>query len=267
MVLDLFDDERAALIQLLSGLSPEDWARPTACAGWSVKDVALHILGGDLSNISRRRDGFDGLSLSPGEDLVSFVNRINADWVDVARRLSPRLLVEMLEFSGPRLFDHFRSLDLTAMGAGVSWAGLDRAPVWLDVAREYTERWLHQQHIREAVNKPGLTNPLFMGPVLATFAFALPVAFRGASVADGTAVHLRIAGKAGGDWSLLHEAGEWMLYSGIAASPRARVELDELLAWRLLTKGIGEKAAAPLIRFEGDRELGSHVLHAVAIIA
>jgi uncharacterized protein (TIGR03083 family) len=267
MVLDLFDEERAALLDLLAGLSPDDWAQPTACSGWSVKDVALHVLGGDLGNISRRRDNFAGLSPTSGEDLVTFINRINEDWVAVARRLSPRLLVEMLAFSGPRLFDYFRSLDLMATGGGISWAGLDRAPVWLDVAREYTERWLHQQHIRDAVSKPGLANRRFMGPVLATFAFALPVAFGQAVASEGTAVHLRITGEAGGDWSLVREGGGWRLYSGAAAGTRARVELDQSLAWRLLTMGISEEEAAPQIRFEGDRELGGHVLGAVAIIA
>ena len=37
------DDEHAALRAMLSGLSPEDWARPSACAGWSVADVVLHL--------------------------------------------------------------------------------------------------------------------------------------------------------------------------------------------------------------------------------
>ncbi|HET9494063.1 MAG TPA: maleylpyruvate isomerase family mycothiol-dependent enzyme [Chloroflexia bacterium] len=267
LVLDLFDDERAVLISLLSGLSAEEWERPTACAGWSVKDVALHILGGDLGNISRRRDGFAGTSPAPGEDLVTFLNRFNEDWVAVTRRLSTRLVVDLLKFSGPPLFDYLRSLDQIAVGGGVGWAGLDRAPVWLDVAREYTERWLHQQHIRDAVGKPGLTERRFMGPVLAAFAFALPVAFLPAVQPPGTTVHMRITGEAGGDWSLVRNRESWVLYEGAAAHARARVEMDQSLAWRLLTKGISEEDAAPIIRFEGDRELGGHVLRAVAIIA
>src|SRR5438045_2447830 len=101
-VLDLFPAERAALLDLLSGLTDEQWAKPTVCAGWSVKDVALHILGGDLGNVSRRRDGFQ-MKSTPGEDLVAFINRYNDDWVRVARRLSPRLIIDLLAFSGPQL--------------------------------------------------------------------------------------------------------------------------------------------------------------------
>src|SRR5258708_6133547 len=88
-VLDLFPQERAALIDLLSGLTEGEWEEPTICAGWSVRDVALHILGGDLGNISRRRDGFSSPSgtLQRGESIVTLVNRINDEWVAGATRL------------------------------------------------------------------------------------------------------------------------------------------------------------------------------------
>ena len=54
---------------------------------------------------------------------------------------------------------------------------------------------------------------------------------------------------------------------GAARNPAARVHLDQSLAWRLLTKGLSADEAEPHVRFEGDRALGRHVLHAVAIIA
>jgi uncharacterized protein (TIGR03083 family) len=266
-VLDLFADERAALLQLLSSLSPEDWDRSTVCADWSVKDVALHILGGDLGNISLRRDSFYGLSPAPGEDFVAFINRINGEWVHTARRLSPRLLVDLLAFSGPQLFECFATLDLAPVAAHVSWAGPDPSPVWLDVAREYTERRLHQQHIRDAVSKPGLTNGRFLGPVLAAFVYALPHAFRNTPAPEGTAIHIDITGEAGGDWSLVREASGWALYAGIADSPATGVKLDQSAAWRLLTKGLTPETARSAISFEGDRALGEPIFQAIAIIA
>src|SRR6266852_4119801 len=74
----------------------------------------------------------------------------NDDWVRAARRLSPHVMRDLLAAAGPLLFAYFASLDLAATGGPVSWAGPAPAPVWLDVAREYTERWHHQQHIRDA---------------------------------------------------------------------------------------------------------------------
>lgn len=266
-VLDLFPEERTALLQLLSTLTPEEWQQPTVCAGWSVKDVALHVLGGDLGNLSRRRDGFRGTEPRPGEDIVTLVNRINEEWVQTARRFSTRVITDLLALTGPQLHAYFASLDLMATGGSVSWAGLDKAPVWLDVAREYTERWLHQQHIRDAVGKPGLTDSRYLAPVLATFAYALPPALREEDAPEGTVVLVRIEGEAGGDWSVVREGGRWTLYEGAAEQAAAFVTMDQSTAWRLLTKGITPEEASRSISFAGDRRLGEQVLQAVAIIA
>jgi len=35
--------ERAALVEALETLAPEDWDQPTLCAGWSVRDLVAHI--------------------------------------------------------------------------------------------------------------------------------------------------------------------------------------------------------------------------------
>ena len=44
--LELFPELIAELLSLLRNLSPLDWEKETVCAGWSVKDVAAHLLGG-----------------------------------------------------------------------------------------------------------------------------------------------------------------------------------------------------------------------------
>jgi hypothetical protein len=60
------------------------------------------------------------------------------------------------------------------LGEGVWWAGVEAAPVWLDVARDYSEDWIHQQQIRDAVRRPGLSSPEFFDPLLDTLMRALP---------------------------------------------------------------------------------------------
>jgi hypothetical protein len=126
---------------------------------------------------------------------------------------------------------------------------------------------LHQQHIREAVEQPGLTDRHFMGPVLATFVFALPVAFRDVTAQPGTAVHLHIEGEAGGDWALMREPSGWRLYAGEPPAPVARTRMDQETAWRLFTKGMSAAEAVKSVLLEGDLQLGRQVLHAVSIIA
>ncbi|HKF56950.1 MAG TPA: hypothetical protein VKJ45_15935, partial [Blastocatellia bacterium] len=57
LVADRFPKLRLSLIEVLSSLSNEEWASPTVAPRWSVKDIGLHLLGGDLGILSRPRDG------------------------------------------------------------------------------------------------------------------------------------------------------------------------------------------------------------------
>src|SRR5205085_743030 len=120
----------------------------------------------------------------------------------------------------------------------VSWAGPGPAPVWLDTAREYTERWIHQQQMRDALDKPGMKERRWLAPVLETFVRALPHTLRDADAPEGTCVRLSIEGDAGGDWYAVKTSNGWVLAREVAGTPDATVRIDQENAWRLFTKGI-----------------------------
>lgn len=269
VVTDLFPELLSALVDLLRGLSPAEWERSTVAQGWSVKDIALHLLGDDISIVSRKRDAFREPSpnLAGWQELVTWLNQRNNAWVENMRRLSPRVLCDLLQLIGSQMNEYFATLDLTARGGAVSWAGPDPAPVWLDVAREYTEQWHHQQHIRDAVSKPGLTEPRYLAPVLAAFVHALPHTFRMVDARQGTCVTLTIVGESGGSWTIVREHNRWQLYVGKPEQPIAETVLPEQISWRLFTKGILKETARAQATFFGDQILGAQMLNAVSIIA
>jgi len=269
LIVELFPEERTELLKLLSQLSAEGWNRPTICTGWSVKDVALHLLGDDVGLLSRAPDFKFPASgnINDWETLVTFINQANELWIQATRRMSPGLLCKFLEFTGEEVYRRLGSLDLFALGEPVDWAGPQPAPIWLDVAREYTERWMHQQHIRDAVGKPGLTEPHFFGPVLDAFVRALPHTFRHVQAESGALVKLTISGEAGGEWFLRREGETWTLYQEITSRPDAAVTMDQEIAWRLFTKGLSKPEAQDRITFEGNHALGLNILDMVSIIA
>jgi uncharacterized protein (TIGR03083 family) len=258
------------LIRLLRGLGPDDWHRPTACALWSVRDITAHLLDDDLRRLSFHRDKHpppdapvDGYA-----SLVALINRMNAEWVDVARRLSPRVLVELLEVTGPMVVDLFRASDPDAPAHwSVAWAGEAASAHWFDVGRDYTERWLHQQQIRDAVGAPPLSGREWLHPVLDLFVRAVPVAYGRVVREDGTAVLLDIQGEAGGDWTLRRESGAWRLLAGRHPAPTATVTLSDDTAWRLFSKGLQPAQARARVRISGDQALGEVVLGALAVMA
>ena len=73
-VIDLFPLMRAALLDLLRGLSDDEWHLPTVCEGWTVKDIAQHMLADDVGNLSRRRDGYSlSADINGLDDLIAFL--------------------------------------------------------------------------------------------------------------------------------------------------------------------------------------------------
>lgn len=48
------------LIELLSSLTPDEWNAQTVAKRWKVKDVASHLLDGNLRGLSITRDHYFG---------------------------------------------------------------------------------------------------------------------------------------------------------------------------------------------------------------
>jgi uncharacterized protein (TIGR03083 family) len=270
LVLNRFAPLHGELIGVLRGLSPDDWNRPTACALWSVRDIAAHLLDDDLRRLSFHRDRQPPPGRRPGSgaELVALVNRMNAEWVTVARRMSPRVIVDLLEVTGPWVVELFRATDPFAPGFwGVTWAGEETSPHWFDVGRDYTERWLHQQQIRDAVGAPPLTGREWLHPVLDLFVRALPFAYRDTEAEPGTTVVVAIEGDAGGEWTLRREQQRWGLYAGAAPGPSATVTMTDDAAWRLFAKQLKGEAARAGVTVVGDQALGNLARSALAVLA
>jgi uncharacterized protein (TIGR03083 family) len=271
-VTELFCQIHGELLSLLRNLSGDDWSKPTAARMWTVKDVVAHLLDGDVRRLSYQRDK---APMVPPEtpienyrDLVGFLNRLNADWVGAARRISPRLLIEFLEITGAQVCELFKSLDPFAPAMfGVAWAGEQESQNWFDVAREYTEKWHHQQQIRDAVGAPALTGRKWLFPVLDIFLRGLPHTYRETQADEGSSVAFIIAGEAGGAWTLKRGGGEWSLHTGEGGGAACEVRMDQDAAWRLLTKGLSQEEAASRIEIIGDHGLGRPILGMLAVMA
>jgi hypothetical protein len=140
------------------------------------------------------------------------------------------------------------------------------SPNWFDVGRDYTERWHHQQQIRDAVGAPGLTGRGWLAPVLDLFMRSVPFTYRNATAPAGTAIEFEIEGEAGGVWSLVR--GEsWQLLRGRAEHPSCTIRLDQDAAWRMFTKGIDAAEAKRRAVVEGAASLAEPFLGSLAVMA
>lgn len=260
----------ARLLELLRSLSADEWETQTVAPAWKVKDVAAHLLDTQLRKLSRVRDG-----CVPGppprfaspDDFLAFINRLNREGVEMYRRLSPAVLISMMEVASAESCAFHQSLDPMAEATfGVSWAGEEGSFNWFDTARELTERWHHQQQIRLATNRPGIMTRELYYPVLDCFMRALPFHYRNRQAESGTHVRFNVSGECGGSWYLYRDGDRWVQVDTPQGRQLSETTIPQDIAWRIFTKGIDREWAARHVTVTGDREIGAHILSMLTII-
>jgi uncharacterized protein (TIGR03083 family) len=114
--------ERADLAEFLATLAPQDWAAPTLCTKWNVKDVVAHVISYEELSTAQLVKRF----------AQGFFVRTNQIGVDEFASLSPQQLLEFLR-------NHLQPRGLTA-GFGGMIALVDGT--------------IHHQDIRRALGRP-----------------------------------------------------------------------------------------------------------------
>ena len=267
---DLFPALHGELITLLRGLNPDDWLRPTIAGSWRVRDVAAHLLDVDLRKIAGARDCHRPSAIEPVKsyaDIVSLINHQNSTGVSYAQRLSTRLLTDLLEITGRWVSDLFADLEPHHRAhISVAWAGEEVSENWMDIGREYTERWHHQMHIRDAVGSDPLMEQRWFWPVLDLSVRAFPRAYDGVTADVGTAIVFAVEGEGENVWSLIREAAGWRVFRGRAPDAAAVVRVDGDTAWKLLYNALSPEAACARVRIEGDRSLAEPMLRTRSVM-
>jgi uncharacterized protein (TIGR03083 family) len=262
----LFPKIEEMLVTLLRSLAADDWERQTIAPKWKVKDVAAHLLDTQLRRLSIARDGY----LPPGPpitDLVAFIDRLNQEGVMLYRRLSPPVLVSLMELASRQTAEYYISLDpFSPAPFSVSWAGEAVSLNWFDIAREFTERWHHQQQIRLAVGRPGIETRELYHPVLDCFLRALPYTYRDVPAETGTVLQFEISGDCGATWWLYRDSNSWRLVEHAMGEVVSKVTIPQEIAWRVFTKGIDRESALAQTRAEGNEQLGLRILTMKAIV-
>ncbi|MFC8667547.1 maleylpyruvate isomerase family mycothiol-dependent enzyme [Streptomyces sp. NPDC057199] len=260
----LFEPELASLLDVLRGLRCNEWSKP-AVPGWTVHDLAAHILGDLHGRLGWSTEGHQR-TMAAGETLEAFIHRVNQEWIDLHTDHSPAELIEALELAGTQVACQFEGADLDSTGLGVSWAGTDPAPMWLDVAREFTEYWTHRQQIRHATGRDTDPEPSALSVVLDTFMRALPHTLRHTPAPAGTQLQVVIGEPAAFTWTVTATADRWSLAEAPRGRPAASVRLDPETAWRLCTRGIDPSTALARVRISGERRIAEAACQIVSIV-
>jgi len=265
----LFPKLEGKLIELLRSLGAEDWEKQTLAPKWKVKDVAAHLLDTQIRKVAAARHAYnpENSKKLSGEQLLSLIDNLNAEGIRQYRGLPPEELISRMEAASKESVEYHQALNPfgTAMYP-VTWAGEDESANWFDTAREFTERWHHQQQIRLAVDKPGIMARELYFPVLDCFLRALPYTYRNVSAKSGALAQFNVAGDCGGSWYLFRDGGSWILIASPAGEKISEVTIPQDIAWRIFTKGIAMEEAKALVRATGDEAAGLHILKTISIV-
>lgn len=268
---DLLFEIDELLINLLYGLNQSDWSKQTIAPKWKIKDVAAHLLDGNLRSLSMLRDQYFGETpdnITSYQELVQFLDQLNADWIKSSKRLSPKVIVELLKVTGKEYCEHLSKLNPEDKAAfSVAWAGEEESKNWFHIAREYTEKWHHQQQIRLAIgdHETLLTDKYYV-PYLDTSIRGLPHVYRDLKGNKGDLIKIVFQGNSDKVWFLQYE-NEWKLLTTTHDQANCEVVIPDNIAWQVFTKGIKKEKAIQQSKIHGKKEIGLKIFDLIAVMA
>jgi len=272
--LHLFPQLTKELLNLLRSIDESDWLRPSPINGRTVKDLVSHIIDGSLRKLAIQRDGFTDKTNIPNiqsyGDLVNYIQTLNSDWMNITRRLSPKILVDLLEYSENQFNEFIKTLDPNDTAIfPVNWAGEMESKNWFDIAREYTEVWHHQMQIRISLGKPILMDPKFSEPLYDTFMRGLPYLYKDFTDFEiGYKIKISLTGTLNRSWVIEKYYEKWKLVENKADSIGTTVEFPSEIAWKIFTNTHREKEKYnSVIKIKGNEKIGLKLLEFVTVMS
>ena len=189
-------------------------------------------------------------------------------WTSATKRLSPQVIINLLEITGKEYNEHLQTLNPFDKAIfSVTWAGQETSPNWFHIAREYTEKFLHQQQIRDAVGKPGIMTKELFYPFVDTIMFAFPHSFSNVSAKNGTTVSIEVSTDIGGIWNIIKTNAGWELDKSKTIDTDARIIIEPETVWKLFSKSWRPEQVRDKVKILGDSTLAKQALNIVAVMA
>ncbi len=240
-------------------LSKTEWALPTECPGWTVKDQLSHLIGVERSIMGEAAPAWNG---SLGAHVKNDFAASNERFVAVRRaRSGPEVHAEFVEVTTQRLAQLDVLTEAEWAEVGPSPVGPRPRAVFMEV--RVFDSWVHEQDARRALGRPGgcggRASAVSLDRVQGAMGF---VVAKQAGCPDGTSVRFSVSGP-GADarsFTVAVEGGRGVVSDQGTAT--VRISLSALDFVRL---GCGRATAEQVeaaggIGMEGDAVTGRSVL-------
>jgi uncharacterized protein (TIGR03083 family) len=194
-------EEYDRFLELLRALGPDDWTKPTECAGWDVRAMAAHLLGmvemaASIRDQSRQNKAAKAHQQSAGG---LFIDALTGLQVDERADMSPQQIIERFAARAPKAAKGRRRAPVFIRRRQMPEAQDvgNQKEVWtfgylIDVILT-RDPWMHRVDISRATGATLVLTPAHDGVLIAD----IVAEWAGR---HGKPCNLRLTGPAGGEW-------------------------------------------------------------------
>jgi uncharacterized protein (TIGR03083 family) len=258
------DEVWTSLGTLGAGLSDADWRAPTSCPGWSVAAQYAHVVGTESMILGRPNPEVD-----PGrpDHVRNDIGGFNEAWV-VSLASEPResVLARLAEVTSARraAMAEMTEDDFVAP----SWTPVGQADYRRFMQIRVFDCWVHEQDVRDAVDRPGHDD----GPVAEQSVDEIVRALgyivgKKAAAPPGSSVRISLTGPVKRDIEVAVVDGRARAVAGINGSPTTTLTMSSTAFTRLAS---GRVAAASVmtgafggVTLAGDTTFGERIVAAL----
>jgi len=150
--INTYKEAMSDIIDLLSEIAPSQWQSPTPCPGWTVADIAAHLIDLDTGAITGTM-----VDHEPQWESLAHVTNAGSKFtergVDFRRGTAPDALLDQLSETAQALVDHLKNNE-NEIGLKLPWFKGEMSVEQFLSMRTF-DIWVHEQDIRAALNIPG----------------------------------------------------------------------------------------------------------------
>ncbi len=257
--IDHLRDEWRSIAALCDSLDADEWARPTACPGWTIKDQLSHLVAPEAAMLGRPAPP----KLTEHPIYVhNAVGEMNEDAVELRRSWSGKeVLAEFKEVTSARLDALYKMSD--AELDSDSWTPVGPGRYRDLLAIRAFDAWVHGQDIRDALGRLGDLDTPAAAHALQRCFLAMPyVIGKKVGPPEGSSVALEVIGPTSGHLAVEIKEGKARLAESDLLAPTASISVDFVIYTRVACGRLApaEALGAEGISIKGDKRLGEAVI-------
>jgi uncharacterized protein (TIGR03083 family) len=262
-IVDGLDQTWGALERLLDAEPPAAYDAPTACPGWSVRDVLSHLVGFELMMRGGPVPSHEG----PWPAYVhNPIGEINEAFVEANRgRPGAEILEEFRTATGASLAA-LRALDDAAWDK-VGWSPEGDRPYHRFQETRLLDSWIHLEDVRDALGRPTVTDEVGEEVVMNRFEAALPyIVGKKVGASDGTLVRFHLTGARARSVAIAVREGRAVSVAATDQVPTLEITTPTDLFWRRAAGRIDSDRFLTGSAVAGDVELARALSESLRIM-